>query len=425
MFNIFKRNKDKAEDKNEEKNNGEKNEEQTEQQAENTNGDEDNQNIEEDNNEKIAQDKEPEQDKEQDSEQTQEQAPEQPQEQNSEQAQEQDQVQTVNEDIDEEKVEVESAEILEEDEDSRKGLFSRLKEGLSKTRDNFVSKISSIFSRTNIDEELYEELEETLIQADVGVRTTMELIDKMRDEVEEKDLTEPEELYKSFQAEIKRILMADAEELPLATDWEGLKVLMVVGVNGAGKTTTIAKLANRYQDNGKKVLLAAGDTFRAGAIDQLKVWGSRLGVDVIAQSEGADAAAVAYDAVQAAKSREVDLLIIDTAGRLHTQKNLMDELKKVRRVVGREAGEERVETLLVLDATTGQNALNQADLFDKSVDVDGVALTKLDGTARGGIVIAVRNELGLPVRLIGVGEAAGDLQDFKPEDFVEALFAGE
>ncbi|MFW5790279.1 MAG: signal recognition particle-docking protein FtsY [Bacillota bacterium] len=421
MFNIFKRNKDKAEDKNEEKNNGEKNEEQTEQQAENTNGDEDNQNIEEDNNEKIAQDKESEQDQEQAPEKDSEQA----EEQDSEQAQEQDQVQTVNEDIDEEKVEVESAEILEEDEDSRKGLFSRLKEGLSKTRDNFVSKISSIFSRTNIDEELYEELEETLIQADVGVRTTMELIDKMRDEVEEKDLTEPEELYKSFQAEIKRILMADAEELPLATDWEGLKVLMVVGVNGAGKTTTIAKLANRYQDNGKKVLLAAGDTFRAGAIDQLKVWGSRLGVDVIAQSEGADAAAVAYDAVQAAKSREVDLLIIDTAGRLHTQKNLMDELKKVRRVVGREAGEERVETLLVLDATTGQNALNQADLFDKSVDVDGVALTKLDGTARGGIVIAVRNELGLPVRLIGVGEAAGDLQDFKPEDFVEALFAGE
>ena len=330
-----------------------------------------------------------------------------------------------NEDLDGEKAgaDVETADILEDD--SSKGLFGRLKDGLSKTRDSFVSKVSSIFSRTNIDDELYEELEETLIQADVGVRTTMELIDKMKDEVEEKEITEPEELYKSFQAEIKRILIADDEELPLATDWEGLKVLMVVGVNGAGKTTTIAKLANRYQDNGKKVLLAAGDTFRAGAIDQLKVWGNRLGVDVIAQSEGADAAAVAYDAVQAAKSREVDLLIIDTAGRLHTQKNLMDELQKVRRVVGREASEERVETLLILDATTGQNALNQADLFNKSVDVDGVALTKLDGTARGGIVIAVRNELGLPVRLIGVGEAADDLQDFKPEEFVEALFADE
>lgn len=318
---------------------------------------------------------------------------------------------------------VESAEILEDD--SSKGFFGRLKEGLSKTRNSFVSKVSSIFSRTNIDDELYEELEETLIQADVGVRTTMQLIDKMKAEVEEKEITEPEELYQSFQAEIKRILIAGDEELPLATDWEGLKVLMVVGVNGAGKTTTIAKLANRYQDNGKKVLLAAGDTFRAGAIDQLKVWGNRLGVDVIAQSEGADAAAVAYDAVQAAKSRDVDLLIIDTAGRLHTQKNLMDELQKVRRVVGREAGEERVETLLVLDATTGQNALNQADLFNKSVDVNGVALTKLDGTARGGIVIAVRNELGLPIRLIGVGEAAEDLQDFKPEDFVEALFSDE
>ena len=393
MFNIFKKNKDKDAEKNEEEKNEEQNNEQNEEKSENIDGDEKNENIEEDNNKKLAEDE-------------------------NENIEE-----NKNNDLDE--AEVETAEILEEDEDSSKGLFGRLKEGLSKTRDSFVSKISSIFSRTNIDDELYEELEETLIQADVGVRTTMELIDKMKDEVEEKDITEPEELYKSFQAEIKRILMADNEELPLAADWEGLKVLMVVGVNGAGKTTTIAKLANRYQDNGKKVLLAAGDTFRAGAIDQLKVWGNRLGVDVIAQSEGADAAAVAYDAVQAAKSREVDLLIIDTAGRLHTQKNLMDELKKVRRVVGREAGEERVETLLVLDATTGQNALNQADLFDKSVDVDGVALTKLDGTARGGIVIAVRNELGLPVRLIGVGEAAGDLQDFKPEDFVEALFASE
>ncbi|MBF8437523.1 signal recognition particle-docking protein FtsY [Halanaerobiaceae bacterium Z-7014] len=379
MFNIFKKNKDKDEEKND--------------------------NINEDKNEDIN------------SEDSDENKNEEEKNKNSGEEE--------NQDMTEEEVEadVESADILEDD--SSKGFFGRLKAGLSKTRNNFVSKISSIFSRTNIDDDLYEELEETLIQADVGVRTTMELIDKMKAEVEEKEITEPEELYKSFQAEIKRILIADDEELPLATDWEGLKVLMVVGVNGAGKTTTIAKLANRYQDNGKKVLLAAGDTFRAGAIDQLKVWGNRLGVDVIAQSEGADAAAVAYDAVQAAKSRDVDLLIIDTAGRLHTQKNLMDELQKVRRVVGREAGEERVETLLVLDATTGQNALNQADLFNKSVDVDGVALTKLDGTARGGIVIAVRNELGLPVRLIGVGEAADDLQDFKPEDFVEALFTDE
>lgn len=380
MFNIFKKNKDKDDEKNEEINE-EKDQEKNEDSNEDLNREDNQENLNED----------------------------------------------INREIDEEKseAEVETAEILEEDQASSKGLFGRLKDGLSKTRDSFVSKISSIFSRTNIDDELYEELEETLIQADVGVRTTMELIDKMKDAVEEKEITEPEELYKSFQAEIKRILVADDQELPLATDWEGLKVLMVVGVNGAGKTTTIAKLANRYQDNGKNVLLAAGDTFRAGAIDQLKVWGNRLGVDVIAQSEGADAAAVAYDAVQAAKSRDVDLLIIDTAGRLHTQKNLMDELQKVRRVVGREAGEERVETLLVLDATTGQNALNQAELFDKSVNVDGVALTKLDGTARGGIVIAVRNELGLPVRLIGVGESAEDLQDFQPEDFVKALFASE
>ena len=324
---------------------------------------------------------------------------------------------------DEEKEDKKQEEHLGQEADESKNLFGRLKEGLKKSRRGFVDKVSNIFSgRSKIDDELYEELEETLIKADVGVRTTMDLISDLKEYQQEEKLEEPEELYREFQVRIREIL--DCEEQILQS-WEGLKVLMVVGVNGSGKTTTIAKLANRYKNRGQDVLLAAGDTFRAGAIEQIETWGHRLGIDVIAQQEGADAAAVAYDAVQAAKSRDMDLLIVDTAGRLHTQKNLMQELEKVRRVIGREAGEEAVEVLLVLDATTGQNALHQAEKFDEAVDVDGIALTKLDGTASGGIVVAVRNELGLPIRLIGVGEEAADLQDFDADSFVEALFAGE
>ncbi len=323
----------------------------------------------------------------------------------------------------EEEIEPEDEGILQEEkqEQNEKSLFGRLKDGLKKSREGFVNKVGGIFSgRSKIDEELYEELEETLIKADVGVQTTMDLISELKEYQKEENLEDPEDLFAVFQDKIREILSGEEEVL---RSWDGLKVLMVVGVNGSGKTTTIAKLANRYNNKGKDVLMAAGDTFRAGAIEQIETWGHRLGIDVIAQEEGADAAAVAYDAVQAAEARDTDLLIVDTAGRLHTQKNLMQELEKVRRVIGREAGEENVEVLLVLDATTGQNALHQAEKFNEAVDVDGIALTKLDGTASGGIVVAVRNELGIPIRLIGVGEQAADLQDFDPDSFVDALFA--
>ena len=305
------------------------------------------------------------------------------------------------------------------------GFLERLKNGLKKTKEGFVNKVSNIFTgRTNIDDELFEELEEVLIQADVGVKTTFTLIEKLKEDVEEEEITEPEELMEYFQTELKTLLQN--KEGGFKFDKE-LNIIMVVGVNGAGKTTTIAKIAGRYKEQGKKVMLAAGDTFRAGAIEQLQIWGDRIGVNVISQQEGSDAAAVAYDAVQSANARNVDLLIVDTAGRLHTQKNLMEELKKVKRVIDREAAEFKagVEVLLVLDATTGQNAISQAKLFNDAVAVDGVALTKLDGTAKGGIVIAVKNELDIPIKLIGVGEAAEDLQNFDPDEFIEALFSEE
>ena len=305
------------------------------------------------------------------------------------------------------------------------GFLERLKNGLKKTKEGFVNKVSNIFTgRTNIDDELFEELEEVLIQADVGVKTTFTLIEKLKEDVEEEEITEPEELMEYFQTELKTLLQNKEGGFKFDKD---LNIIMVVGVNGAGKTTTIAKIAGRYKEQGKKVMLAAGDTFRAGAIEQLQIWGDRLGVNVISQQEGSDAAAVAYDAVQSANARDVDLLIVDTAGRLHTQKNLMEELKKVKRVIDREAAEIKagVEVLLVLDATTGQNAISQAKLFNDAVAVDGVALTKLDGTAKGGIVIAVKNELDIPIKLIGVGEAAEDLQNFDPDEFIEALFSEE
>jgi len=303
------------------------------------------------------------------------------------------------------------------------GFLQRLKDGLKKTKEGFVNRVSNIFTgRTNIDDELFEELEEVLIQADVGVKTTFTLIEKLKEDIEEEDITEPEELMEYFQKELQSLLQNDEGGFKFDKD---LNIIMVVGVNGAGKTTTIAKIAGRHKEEGKKVMLAAGDTFRAGAIEQLQIWGDRLGVNVISQQEGSDAAAVAYDAVQSAKAKNVDLLIVDTAGRLHTQTNLMEELKKVRRVIDREAGKINagLEVLLVLDATTGQNAISQAKLFNEAVDVDGIALTKLDGTAKGGIVIAVKNELQIPIKLIGVGEAAEDLQNFDPEEFIEALFS--
>lgn len=305
------------------------------------------------------------------------------------------------------------------------GFLQKLKAGLKKTKEGFVDKVSNIFTgRSNIDDELFEELEEVLIQADVGVKTTFTLIDKLKEDVQAEEITEPEELMSYFQKELKELLQNDEGDFNFEKD---LNIIMMVGVNGAGKTTTIAKLAGRHKKEGKKIMLAAGDTFRAGAIEQLQIWGDRLGVNVISQQEGSDAAAVAYDAIQSAKAKDVDLLIIDTAGRLHTQTNLMKELKKVKRVIDREAEaiQAGVEVLLVLDATTGQNAISQAKLFNEAVNVDGVALTKLDGTAKGGIVIAVKNELDIPIKLIGVGEAAEDLQNFDPEQFIEALFSQE
>lgn len=311
--------------------------------------------------------------------------------------------------------------IFKTDNKEDKGLFKRLKDGLNKTRTGFVDKVTNLFSGySKIDDDLYEELEELLIQADVGVHTTMKLVDDLKNRAEEEKIDTPEKLNKIFREELRKILQDEEQHLNLK---EGLNIMIVVGVNGSGKTTTIAKLAKRIKDKDKKVIMAAGDTFRAAAIDQLQIWARRLGVDIIAQNEGADSAAVAYDAVQSAKSKGADFLIIDTAGRLHTQKNLMKELEKVKRVVKQEAGKAYVQVLLVLDATNGQNAISQAKLFNETVAVDGIALTKLDGTAKGGIVVAIKNELGIPIKFIGVGEDAEDLQDFNPDEFVEALFA--
>jgi len=297
--------------------------------------------------------------------------------------------------------------------------FTRLSSGLEKTRRGFIDNITGLFNGHKIDEELFEELEELLIQADVGVHTTMSLTEKLREKIEENNIESADELTKIFKDELSALLQDENEGLKLDS---GLNIIMAVGINGAGKTTTIAKIASRFKNEDKKIIFAAGDTFRAAAVDQLKVWGDRLNINVISQNEGADAAAVVFDAIQSAKSKNVDLLIIDTAGRLHTQKNLMKELNKVYRVIKKEGDGSNLEVLLVLDATTGQNAISQAKLFNEAVDIDGIALTKLDGTAKGGIVIAVKNELGIPNKLIGVGESAEDLQDFHPAEFVKALF---
>ena len=310
-----------------------------------------------------------------------------------------------------------------EAEEKKEGLLTRLKEGLSKTRQGFVSEIEGLFKGyASINDDLFEELEEILIQADVGVHTTMKLVEDLKEKAEKEKIKDPTRLTEILKKEVWELLKSDSVE----EDSEDPTVLMVVGVNGVGKTTTIGKIAQRAKMAGQDVLMAAGDTFRAGAIQQLEVWGEEVGVDVIAHQEGADSAAVAYDAVEAAKSRDVDLLIVDTAGRLHTQDNLMAELKKVREVIGDQAGEEmRVETLLVLDATTGQNAVSQAQKFNQAVDIDGIALTKLDGTAKGGVVIAVKEEIDVPIKLIGVGEEVEDLQDFEAETFIKALFEEE
>jgi fused signal recognition particle receptor len=302
---------------------------------------------------------------------------------------------------------------------------SKFREGLAKTRDAFVGKVEELFTRRQkIDEEFFEELEEILIGADVGINTVMGLIDELRAEVKKRKIEQPSELRPILSEKLVSMLKESDEKPDLKSNPDGITVVLFVGVNGVGKTTTIGKLAWRYKQQGKKVLLAAGDTFRAGAIEQLQVWGERVGVDVIKQESGSDPAAVMYDAAIAAKQRKVDVLLCDTAGRLQNKVNLMEELAKIHRVIQREIPGAPHETLLVLDATTGQNALQQAKLFGEKSGVTGLVLTKLDGTAKGGIVIAIRNELSLPVKFVGLGEHMDDLQQFDADQFVHALFAG-
>ncbi|MFD2638246.1 signal recognition particle-docking protein FtsY [Piscibacillus salipiscarius] len=301
----------------------------------------------------------------------------------------------------------------------------KFKDGMSKTRDSFTSKVNDLVARyRKVDEEFFEELEEILISADVGVTTVMELIEELEMEVKRRNIQDTEEVKEVISEKLVEIYYdgedSSIEELNLNED--GLSVILTVGVNGVGKTTTIGKLAHQLKEEGKSVLLAAGDTFRAGAIDQLDVWGERTGVDVIKHSEGSDPAAVIYDGIQAAKSRGADVLICDTAGRLQNKVNLMNELAKVKKVISREIDGAPHETLLVLDATTGQNALSQAKTFKEATDVSGIVLTKLDGTARGGIVLAIRKELDIPVKYVGLGERMEDLQPFDAHQFVYGLF---
>lgn len=299
---------------------------------------------------------------------------------------------------------------------------NKFKEGLTKTRDAFVDRVDDLFSRRKkIDEDFYEELEEILIGADVGVNTVLKLIDQLRSEVKKRKIEDPAELQPILSEKLIELLKGDADA-GLNLNPNGLSVILFVGVNGVGKTTTIGKMAHMFKSQGKKVLMAAGDTFRAGAIEQLETWGERVGVDVIKQQSGSDPAAVMFDAVQAAKTRGVDILLCDTAGRLQNKVNLMEELNKIYRVIQREVPDAPHEVILVLDATTGQNALSQAKLFGDKTGLTGLVLSKLDGTAKGGIVIAIRQELSLPVKFVGLGEKMDDLQPFDSEQFVHALF---
>ena len=299
------------------------------------------------------------------------------------------------------------------------GFFDKLKSGLSKTKESVFGQVNNLFkSFVKVDEDLLEELEELLIMADVGVASAEEIIGRLREKIREDRISDSEEAKAAL-----RLILEDmiGEYKPLDLENKPA-VILVIGVNGVGKTTSIAKIANNLKSQNKKVLLAAADTFRAAAIDQLKIWADRVGVDLIAHEEGSDPAAVVYDAAVAAKKRGTDVLIIDTAGRLHNKKNLMDELAKINRVIDRELPEVSRETLLVLDATTGQNAVNQAKEFKNAADITGLVLTKLDGTAKGGIVFSIKKELDIPVKYIGVGEKADDMQPFSSEDFVKALF---
>lgn len=302
------------------------------------------------------------------------------------------------------------------------GLFAKFKEGLKKTKNNIMGQIDSMIkSFTKIDEELFEELEELLIMGDVGMATSQKICDELREKVKKEGITEPNLIYKLLE-EIVAEMLSGGEALNLTTK---PSIILVIGVNGVGKTTTIGKLAAQLKGEGKKVILGAADTFRAAAIDQLEIWAERAGVNIVKQNEGSDPAAVIFDTISAAKARSCDVIICDTAGRLHNKKHLMDELSKISRVISRELPDADTEFLLVLDATTGQNAVNQAREFKNVVGITGVVLTKLDGTARGGVILAVKEELKIPVKFIGIGEQIDDLQPFDAEKFASALFERE
>ncbi|MBP0990249.1 MAG: signal recognition particle-docking protein FtsY [Oscillospiraceae bacterium] len=299
------------------------------------------------------------------------------------------------------------------------GLFSKISEGMKKTRESLQKRLDEVFiSFRKVDEDLFEELEETLVLSDVGAITAGEICEQVKRKVKEKKITDPEDVKKELKETVEEILAGDYS---VAFD-EKPKIILVIGVNGVGKTTTIGKLACRYKKEGKKVILAAADTFRAAAIEQLEIWGERAGAGIVRHESGADPAAVAYDAVEAGKARNADVVICDTAGRMHNKKNLMDELSKIARVIHKSTPDAQIETLLVLDATTGQNAVSQARQFKEVADITGIVLTKLDGTAKGGIIIGIVQELGIPVKFIGVGESEDDLQPFDPTAFTNALF---
>ena len=314
-----------------------------------------------------------------------------------------------------------SEEPKEEVKESKVSLFDRLKKGLSKAKQGITDRVDQVLkSYTKVDDELLEEIEEILITADVGVDTTMSIIDKLTDAIKTKKITDPQDVKGELKLIVEEILTNENSTLDVS---HKPTIILMVGVNGVGKTTTIGKLSSRYKKEGKKVLIAAGDTFRAAAIDQLEVWANRSGVDIIKHQEGADPGAVIFDSIKAAKARDIDLLICDTAGRLHNKANLMNELSKVFKIVDREYPEAKKEVLLVVDATTGQNAVSQAKSFKEVCDITGLALTKLDGTAKGGVILAVKSEVDVPVKLIGVGEKMEDLQDFDSKSIVDALFS--
>lgn len=335
-------------------------------------------------------------------------------------AAETEEVETIDESTEVVEEEIVEEVVEEKTEEVKVSLFERLKQGLTKAKQGITDKVDQVLkSYTKVDEDLLEEIEEILITADVGVETTMYIIDKLTDAIKTKKITDPQDVKGELKLIIEEILTNDNSTLDVS---HSPSIIIMVGVNGVGKTTTIGKLASRYKKEGKKVLIAAGDTFRAAAIDQLEVWANRSGVDIIKHQEGADPGAVIFDSIKAAKARNIDLLICDTAGRLHNKANLMNELSKVFKIIDREYPEAKKEVLLVVDATTGQNAVSQAKSFKQVCDITGLVLTKLDGTAKGGVILAVKSEVDVPVKLIGVGEKMEDLQDFDAKAFSEALF---